>query len=81
LPGVCLPVSGDGGATAAAPERYMGERANLGDTYDRTTSSSSMLERRIKQDSANRASSGGGTRYWSEAGCALAQQPWLRMAG
>ena len=56
--------SGNGSATGAAPERYMGERANVSGTYNGTTSSSSMLEQRIKQDSANGASSGGGgTRY------------------
>ena len=45
----------------AAPERYMGERANVNGTYNGATSSSSMLMQRIKQDSANGASSGGGT--------------------
>jgi hypothetical protein len=58
--------SGNGGATGAAPERYMGERANVNGTYNGATSSSTMLEQRIKQDSANGASSGGGnTQYWS----------------
>ena len=51
--------SGNGGATGAAPERYMGERANVNGTYNGATSSSSMLMQRIKQDSANGASSGG----------------------
>jgi hypothetical protein len=56
--------SGRGGAMGAAPERYMGERANVGGTYGGATSSSSMLEQRIKQDSATGATSGGGgTRY------------------
>ena len=53
--------SGNGGATGAAPERYMGERANVNGTYNGATSSSSMLMQRIKQDSANGASSGGAT--------------------
>ena len=53
--------SGNGGATGAAPARYMGERANVNGTYDGSTSSSSMLMQRIKQDSANGATSGGGT--------------------
>ena len=54
----------NGGATGAAPERYMGERANVNGTYNGATSSSSMLKQRIKQDSANGASSGGGnTQY------------------
>jgi hypothetical protein len=51
--------SSNGGATGAAPERYMGERANVSGTYDGTTSSASILEQRIKQDSAKGASSGG----------------------
>jgi hypothetical protein len=42
----------------------MGERPNVDGTYDGATSSTSMLEQRIKQDSANGASSGGGnTQY------------------
>jgi hypothetical protein len=53
--------AGNGGATGAAPERYMGERANVNGTYNGATSSSSMLMQRIKQDSANGASSGGAT--------------------
>jgi hypothetical protein len=48
-----------GGATGAAPERYMGERPNVNGTWNGSTSSSSMLMQRIKQDSANGASSGG----------------------
>jgi hypothetical protein len=56
--------SGNGGAMGAAPERYMGERANVNGTYNGATSSSSVLKQRIKQDSANGASSGGGnTQY------------------
>jgi len=56
--------SGNGGATGAAPERYMGERANVNGTYNGATSSSTMLEQRIKQDSARGAQSGGAdTRY------------------
>lgn len=53
--------SGNGGATGAAPERYMGERANVNGTWNGSTSSSSMLMQRIKQDSANGATSGGAT--------------------
>src|SRR5260370_35491656 len=52
--------SGNGGATGAAPERYMGERANVNGTYTDSTSSYTMLEQRIKQDSPNGASRGGG---------------------
>jgi hypothetical protein len=56
--------AGNGGATGAAPERYMGERSNVNGTWNGATSSSSMLMQRIKQDSANGASSGGAdTRY------------------
>ena len=56
--------TGNGGATGAAPDRYMGERANVNGTYNGATSSSSMLMQRIKQDSANGATSGGGnTQY------------------
>ena len=56
--------SGNGGATGAAPERYMGERANVNGTYNGATSSSSMLEQRIKEDSAKGATSGGAnTKY------------------
>jgi len=55
---------GNGGATGAAPERYMGERANVNGTYDGSTSSSTMLKQRIKQDSARGATSGGAdTKY------------------
>ena len=56
--------SGNGGATGAAPDRYMGERANVNGTYNGATSSSSMLEQRIKEDSAKGATSGGAnTKY------------------
>jgi hypothetical protein len=51
--------TGNDGATGAAPGRYMGERANVNGTYDGATSSASMLEQRIKQDSAKGATSGG----------------------
>jgi hypothetical protein len=50
---------GNGGATGAAPERYMGERPNVNGTAGGATSSSSMLMQRIKQDSARGAPSGG----------------------
>lgn len=53
--------SGNGGATGAAPERYMGERPNVNGTWNGATSSSSMLSQRIKQASANGAASGGAT--------------------
>lgn len=56
--------SGNGGATGAAPDRYMGERANVNGTYDGATSSSTMLMQRIKEDWANGATSGGAdTKY------------------
>jgi hypothetical protein len=56
--------SGNGGATGAAPERYMGERPNVNGTYGGATSSSTMLKQRIKQVSARGATSGGGdTKY------------------
>ncbi|MFO1079987.1 MAG: hypothetical protein U1E23_05085 [Reyranellaceae bacterium] len=53
--------AGNGGATGAAPERYMGERPNVNGTWNGSTSSSSMLMQRIKQDSARGATSGGAT--------------------
>ena len=53
--------SRNGGATGAAPERYMGTRPNVNGTWNGATSSSSMLMQRIKQDSANGATSGGAT--------------------
>lgn len=56
--------SGNGGAMGAAPDRYVGVRANVNGTYDGATSSSTMLEQRIKEDSAKGATSGGGnTKY------------------
>jgi hypothetical protein len=56
--------SGNGGATGAAPDRYMGERGNVNGTYNGATSSSTMLEQRIKEDSAKGATSGGAdTKY------------------
>ncbi len=55
---------GNAGATGAASERYMGTRSNVNATWNGATSSSTMLEQRIKQDSARGASSGGGdTKY------------------
>ena len=53
--------SRNSGATGAAPERYMGTRPNVNGTWNGATSSSSMLMQRIKQDSANGATSGGAT--------------------
>jgi len=64
LAGCAGPGNGNGGATGAAPARYMGERANVNGTYDGSTSSSTMLKQRIKEDSAKGATSGGGdTKY------------------
>lgn len=55
---------GNAGATGAAPERYMGARSNVNATWNGTTSSSTMLMQRIKEDSARGADSGGGdTKY------------------
>jgi hypothetical protein len=55
---------GNAGATGAAPERYMGGRSNVNATWSGATSSSTMLEQRIKEDSARGANSGGGdTKY------------------
>jgi hypothetical protein len=55
---------GNAGATGAAPERYMGGRSNVNATWNGTTSSSTMLMQRIKEDSARGADSGGGdTKY------------------
>lgn len=51
--------SGNGGATGAAPEAYMGIRPNVNGTWNGATSSSSMLKQRIKQDWAKGATSGG----------------------
>lgn len=62
--GACAQSNGSGGATGAAPDRSIGERANVGETANGSTQSQSMLEQRIKQDSARGASNGGGnTRY------------------
>lgn len=56
--------SGNGGATGAAPARYMGERANVNGTYTGATSSSTMLKQRIKEDSTQGSAGGGAsTRY------------------
>jgi hypothetical protein len=56
--------SGNDGATGAAPDRYMGERANVNGTYNGATSSSTMLMQRIKEDWAKGANSGGAdTKY------------------
>ena len=55
---------GNAGATGAALKRYMGGRSNVNATWSGATSSSTMLEQRIKQDSARGATSGGGdTKY------------------
>lgn len=55
---------GNPGATGAAPESYMGVRSNVNATWNGTTSSSTMLMQRIKEDSARGAPSGGGdTKY------------------
>lgn len=55
---------GNPGATGAASERYMGVRSNVNATWNGTTSSSTMLQQRIKEDSARGAASGGGdTKY------------------
>ncbi|WP_422016336.1 hypothetical protein [Reyranella sp.] len=55
---------GNAGATGAASERYMGTRSNVNATWSGATSSSTMLEQRIKEDSARGAASGGGdTKY------------------
>jgi len=55
---------GNPGATGAASERYMGVRSNVNATWNGSTSSSTMLMQRIKEDSARGADSGGGdTKY------------------
>jgi len=55
---------GNPGATGAASERYMGVRSNVNATWNGTTSSSTLLQQRIKEDSARGAPSGGGdTKY------------------
>lgn len=62
--GTAGPTGGNPGATGAASERYMGVRSNVNGTWNGATSSSTMLEQRIKEDSARGASSGGGdTKY------------------
>ena len=56
--------SGNGGATGAAPDRYIGVRANVNGTYNGATSSSTMLMQRIKEDWAKGSTSGGAdTKY------------------
>jgi len=56
--------SGNNGATGAAPDRYIGLRANVNGTYNGATNSSSMLKQRIKEDWTRGATSGGGdTKY------------------
>jgi hypothetical protein len=58
------PTANNGGAYGAAPERYMGTRPNVNGTWNGATSSTTMLEQRIKQDSARGATSGGAdTKY------------------
>jgi hypothetical protein len=63
--GACNNRNGNGGATGAASPSYIGEKANVGaGTANGSTTSQTMLEQRIKQDSANGATNGGGnTRY------------------
>ena len=62
--GTAGPTGGNPGATGAASERYMGVRSNVNATWNGTTSSSTMLMQRIKEDSARGADSGGGdTKY------------------
>lgn len=54
----------NGGATGAAPERYIGIRSNVNGTWSGATSSTTMLQQRIKQDSARGATTAGAdTRY------------------
>ena len=60
--------AGNGGATGAAPERYMGERPNVNGTWNGSTSSSSMLMQRMKQENAQNSikgatGSGAATQY------------------
>jgi hypothetical protein len=52
--------TGHGGATGAAPVPYIGERANVNGTYTGATSSSTMLNQRIKEDGAAGTANGGG---------------------
>ena len=62
--GTAGPTGGNAGATGAASERYIGTRSNVNGTWNGATSSSTMLEQRIKEDSARGAPSGGGdTKY------------------
>ncbi len=62
--GTTASTGGNPGATGAASERYMGVRSNVNATWNGTTSSSTMLMQRIKEDSARGAPSGGGdTKY------------------
>ena len=64
LAGCSGPGSSNNGVTGAAPDRYMGERANVNGTYNGATSSSTMLMQRMKEDWANGATSGGAdTKY------------------
>ena len=49
----------NGGATGAAPQRYMGVSPNVNGTWNGATTSSTMVMQRIKQDNARRAISGG----------------------
>lgn len=55
----CSQTPGNGGATGAASDRYVGVRANAGATANGSTQSASILEQRIKQDSARGSSNGG----------------------
>jgi predicted small secreted protein len=60
----CANTPGNGGATGASSDAYVGGRANAGATANGSTQSASILEQRIKQDSAQGAQSGGrDTRY------------------
>lgn len=62
--GTAGPTGANPGATGAASERYMGVRSNVNATWNGSTSSSTMLMQRIKEDSARGADSGGGdTKY------------------
>ncbi len=53
----------NGGAAGAAPERYMGGRPNVNGTWNGSSSSTTMLEQRIKQDAVRGASGGANTKY------------------
>ncbi len=50
---------GNGGATGAASERYMGVSPNVNGTWKGATASSTMIMQRIKQDNASRGVGGG----------------------